>query len=84
MQLKLVSCLALVVCAACGDEDARIVQAAGEPETETEEQRPAPRPGPEGCYIVARNMCDCAILEPDCSEDIGVWTEGCASCAAPP
>ena len=84
MQLKVVPCLVLALSVACGDEEARIVQAEGEPETETEEQRPPPREGPEGCYIPTRTMCDCAILEADCGEDVGVWTEGCASCASPP
>ena len=47
---------------------------------EQEQQRPAERPGPEGCYIPSRTMCDCALGEEDCTEDVGVWTSGCASC----
>jgi hypothetical protein len=79
----LVVALAAAV-SACGDE-AEVVQ-----QTETEQQqsqpegeRPPPREGPDGCYIPTQRSCDCAIVEADCSEDVGVWTMGCASCAAP-
>jgi len=83
MQLKFVPFLVWALCCACGGDEARILQAEGEPETQTEEQRPPPREGLEGCYIPQRQMCDCEIVEADCSEDVGVWTDGCASCAPP-
>lgn len=74
-----------VACAvsACGDEatvrEVEMVQQENQPEGE----RPPPREGPDGCYLPAQRSCDCAIAEADCTEDVGVWTTGCASCAMP-
>ena len=48
---------------------------------ETTAERPPAREGPDGCYIPSRQKCDCEIQEPDCKEDVGVWTSGCTSCA---
>ena len=82
MQLKVVPFLVWALCCACGSDEARLVS----PEEEdmaVQEQRPPPREGPAGCYIPERTMCDCTLLEEDCTEDIGVWTDGCASCAPP-
>lgn len=60
---------------ACGDETDDLRQ-------EREEQRPSEREGPEGCYIGSRRMCDCELTREECTEDIGTWTSGCASCAS--
>ncbi len=39
------------------------------------------REGPIGCYIIARNMCDCALTREQCANAATmVWTEGCMSC----
>jgi len=86
MQLKVVPFLVWALCCACGGDDARLVppESEDEPQTEVEQQRPPPREGPEGCYIPERTMCNCEIVEADCSEDVGIWTDGCASCAPPP
>ena len=79
----LILALAAVVFA-CGDEEEVVQQTEMEQlEAQPEGERPPPREGPEGCYIPAQTRCDCAILEADCSEDVGVWTTGCASCTAP-
>ena len=69
----------LSLCSACGGEDATTT-APTEPQTETQQEQPA-REGPEGCYIPPQMMCDCTLVEADCSEDVGVWTAGCMSCA---
>jgi hypothetical protein len=45
------------------------------------EGRPQMGEGPEGCYIEANFMCDCDLDEAACSEDVGIWTDGCATCA---
>ena len=66
---------------ACGDEaTVREVEMAQQ-ENQPEGERPPPREGPEGCYISERRSCDCGIVEADCTEDVGIWTDGCASCA---
>jgi hypothetical protein len=68
---------------ACGDEaTVQQVEMTTE-EAQPEGERPPPREGPDGCYIPEQRACDCAIVEADCTEDVGVWTMGCASCAAP-
>lgn len=74
-----------LVCAvsACGDEatvrEAEMEQLESQPEGE----RPPPREGPDGCYLPEQRGCDCAVAEADCTQDVGVWTTGCASCALP-
>jgi hypothetical protein len=35
---------------------------------------------PEGCYIEANRLCDCDLDEAACTEDVGIWTDGCDSC----
>lgn len=47
----------------------------------TGERPPETREGPEGCYILAENRCDCDIAEEDCTDEATQqWTEGCRSC----
>ncbi|MEY2937396.1 MAG: hypothetical protein RL033_8145 [Pseudomonadota bacterium] len=68
----------------CGDEEETVQQREMlEPSSQPEGERPPPREGPDGCYIPAQTRCDCAVSEADCTEDVGIWTMGCASCAAP-
>jgi hypothetical protein len=55
--------------AACGDEDEDTADATTE------------REGPEGCYIPGNMLCDCDLDEAGCTEDVGVWTTGCDTCA---
>lgn len=69
---------------ACGDEaDVQQVEMEQQ-QSQPEGERPPPREGPDGCYIPAQTRCDCAIVEADCTEDVGIWADGCASCAAAP
>jgi hypothetical protein len=69
---------------ACGDEAETVQQPEMEQqESQPESERPPPREGPEGCYIGAQMRCNCDLVEEDCTEEVGVWTMGCASCAAP-
>lgn len=75
--------LALALACACGDE-ATVQQVEMEQlENQPEGERPPPREGPEGCYLPEQRRCDCAVAELDCTEDVGTWTDGCASCAMP-
>jgi hypothetical protein len=75
--------LVLALACACGDE-ATVQQVEMEQqENQPEGERPPPREGPDGCYLPEQRACDCAIVEADCTEDVGVWTDGCASCAVP-
>jgi hypothetical protein len=87
LQASLASLLMLALAGAvfgCGDEEETVQQTEmQEQPSQSEGERPPPREGPEGCYIPAQTRCDCAILEADCTEEVGVWTTGCASCAAP-
>lgn len=64
--------LAGLVHAACGGED--------ETETQTETRASMGREGPEGCYVPGNMRCDCTVVQADCTEEIGVWTEGCETC----
>jgi hypothetical protein len=69
--------LCLALCGACG----------GDSEDDAAESggggggQPPMREGPEGCYIEANFMCNCDLEEAECTEDVGIWTEGCMSCA---
>jgi hypothetical protein len=44
---------------------------------DNEDEAQAP---PEGCYIEANRLCDCDLDESACTEDVGIWTDGCDSC----
>lgn len=39
------------------------------------------REGPWGCYLQDHHACDCSIESESECEGVGLWTEGCASCA---
>jgi hypothetical protein len=69
----------LGLCSACGDEDETTTTEGQPTDTVTEGERPE-REGPEGCYIPSQMLCDCDVVEVDCTEDVGVWTPGCMSC----
>lgn len=75
--------LALGACS--GDAEKQQTEQTKTTDTETQQEMPAQRPpareGPDGCYIPSRQKCDCAIQEDACTPDVGVWTQGCASCA---
>jgi len=73
--------LASLALSACGGDTEKAQTERTETQQEMPTQRPPMREGPDGCYIPARTKCDCAIQEADCTEDVGVWTPGCASCA---
>jgi hypothetical protein len=78
-------CLVLPLCTAlcvgCGGDSADEGAGEGEGASESEaEGQPATLEGPEGCYIAANFMCDCELDEAACTEDVGIWTDGCQSC----
>jgi hypothetical protein len=77
LRLGTILTLLCLINAACGDEDETNTQA----ETQTETQANMGREGPVGCYIPGDMLCDCDIEEADCTMDVGVWTEGCETCA---
>lgn len=62
---------------ACGDEDEDQPEA-----TEGGDPAMGEREGPAGCYIGAAFMCDCDVVEADCTAAIGgMWVpQGCARC----
>jgi len=67
-----IASLFLAVMACGGDSE----EAEEEPMQETMMERE----GPEGCYIIARMMCDCALTEAQCTGADKTWTPGCMSC----
>ena len=69
--------LCLALCGACGgDSEDDSVESGGGSGGQS-----SMREGPEGCYIEANFACNCDLAEAECTEDIGIWTPGCASCA---
>lgn len=90
MSAKLIfSFLFALLCAACSDGSTCEGSLCGQetPPSGTggsagaEGERPPEREGPEGCYIEAEHRCDCELEEAACTEDVGIWTDGCATCA---
>lgn len=57
----------------------------GEPSSPTSEpssdDSPTKREGPWGCYLQDHHVCDCSIESEAKCDGVGLWTEGCASCA---
>ncbi len=78
-----------LACAFACDDEATVQGEEMEPfemeqlENQPEGERQPPREGPDGCYLPEQRSCDCAVAEADCTEDVGIWTTGCASCATP-
>lgn len=82
--VPLLALAAFCAVSACADEEATVQQTEMQQQpSETEGQRPPEREGPDGCYLPEQQKCDCEIVEVDCTEDVGIWTTGCASCAMP-
>lgn len=79
-RLLLVAALCHPLAACNSDDDDTTTDATMDASDGSDDMQGPPREGPPGCYIPSMRMCDCDIAEADCSEDVGVWTEGCASC----
>jgi hypothetical protein len=57
-----------------------VMACGGDSEDEEEPMQETEMLAPDGCYIIMRMMCDCALTAEQCTGEGMVWAEDCRSC----